>query len=406
MTDPAYTVSLDPVSDKNGHVVNEHFLQAVEAAARGGDDLEKNFFSKQQTLSEFFDFLAVNGDTAYVHGTNPDTGIPTLMVDSGNVEMAGLAAPMPLKTADAASDASSSDDPGRVGTATIRTGFVQDGTVGISEFVVSAAGILPGIYAGNAFFDAIAKPVASNIKTLYQSIMKARATNLETSPLLEEAGTDGQQIADQAANDAGKALEQGAQDAYMAVEWLKGGAGFGVLVVLAAIPIILQEISHTMYSQLAVLNLTEDELQVNLESTPHGGADITPANPIIPPMSIKHDMFGDKSDTKVAYEANFHLMNTNGFGALGYVVSVNKDTDSQAGVVVDIPWAGSNSLWTGAVANGTDWSSLWQSAALTETLSQSATVGKYKYTLSTNQLSGKMPEGSYRYDCLLIVEPA
>jgi hypothetical protein len=401
MADPAYTVSLAPVTDKCGHIVNEQFLQAVAAAARGGDDLEKGFFSKQQTLSEFFDFLALNGDTAYIKGTNPDTGLPTLMVDSGNVEMAGVAAPLPVSAA-----ADVSDDPGRVGTATIRTGFTQDDTVGISQFVVSAAGIAPGAYAGAAFFDAIAKPVASNIKTLYQSMMKARAAKLAGNPELDKAGADADDIGEQAAGDAGKAAEQGAEDVYMAVEWLKGGVGFGALVVLAAIPIILTAVEHTMYSQLAVLNLTEDELQVNLEYTAHGGADITPANPVIPPMEIKHDMFGDKSDTKVAYEANFHLMNSNGFGALGYVVSVNKDTASQGGVVVDIPWAGSNSLWAGPVAAGTDWSSLWKSAPLTETLSQTATVGAYKYTLSTNQLSGKTPEGSFRYDSLLIVEPA
>lgn len=403
MADPAYTVSLAPVTDKCGHVVNDHFLQAVAAAARGGDDLEKNFFSKQQTLSEFFDFLAINGDTAYVHGTNPDTGLPTLMVDSGDVEMAGLAAPMPLSAA--AADAAVSDDAGRVGTATIRTGFTQDNTVGITEFVVSAAGIVPGLYAGNAFFDAIAKPVASNIKTLYQSMMKARAAKLASNPELDQAGADGAEVGEQAANDAGKVAEQGAQDVYMAVEWLKGGVGFGALCVLAAIPIILQAVEHTMYSQLAVLNLTGDEIDVNLEYTAHGGADITPATSIIPPMSIKEDMFGDKTDTKVAYEANFHLMNSSGYGAIGYVVSVNKDKGSQGGVVVDIPWAGSNSLWAGPVAAGADWSDLWKSADLKETLSQTATVGPYKYTLSTNQLSGKT-EDVYRYDCLLIIEPA
>lgn len=413
MTSVTINATLTPATDKVTHVVNDAFLNAISKAKKGGDDLESGYFSKQQDLAEFYDFLAINQESSYVMGTTEEKSgvpsMPTLMIDSGNVNCASLVVPLP---ASSLSDARSSADPepGRVGTATIRTGFAQDSTVTYVEFGVSVGSAVGGLVAGNAFWAALAKPVLLNIRTLFRNWMANRANQASPDIPLEEQFNNSEVAVNEAGVTAGREVEpaavEGVEEAFAAISWLKGVGAFGVMAVLAAIPSILALIEHAMYSQLAILNLTEDELNVNLEFVSAGGADYKPANGKIPPMSIKTDMFGDKSDTKVAYEANFHFMNTNGFGALGYLVSLSTPSGSPAACVIDIPWAGENSLWIGATPAGTpDWANLFATVPKTPSLTQTVTIGKYKLTLATNKTSGETGN-TYRYDNLLTVELA
>jgi hypothetical protein len=113
---------------------------------------------------------------------------------------------------------------------------------------------------------------------------------------------------------------------------------------------------------------------------------------------------GGKQQVQCTYQANTTFINSSNLGSIGYTLTLTPSDGGQvASLVVAIPWAGDNTIWVGQGESDPE-RTYHAHSGVNGQVSQVATFGNYKVTLTINKLSGKT-EDSYFYASMVVLEP-
>jgi hypothetical protein len=417
MSDPtpanSISISLTPITSGSTppNIEDESFASAISSAQAGGDATQSFFDSQNQTADYWTWMTNTLGESEdpWAPGTDPQ-GNPIQMSSNGNLDlrMGAFYRDPPSGLTAHVADAT---DPPVVGIATIQTHNTTTGLSSDISFGLGLAGIPPSIILGRQLFSDLIQPVYNNLKTAVGKL----ATKFKQSAEVEDPSIDPETEAEDPLAEAsgevedigGELAEQGAE--YLTIEWGSVGAEAAGLGVLAAIPLIINFLGHKMVNSLLVLNRTDTDFTWSLMSQEHGSASVLPdpkSNSTIPKMDYNVDSWGDKTTVKVSYQAQMQFINSTDLGDIGWVLGLQPaDGNPEIAVVCNIPWAGSNVIWTGQSTGNAD--DMWNQNGQIPNgqLNSSATVGAYKCTIAINKLTGET-DNAYFYGLLVTLEPA
>ncbi len=407
------TIALTPITTGSTppNVHDAAFESAVQAAKSGGDATQAYFDAVNQT-ADYWNWLTDTvdgGEEPWADGVDP-AGDPIQMSSNGNLDLrmgTFYRAPADGSEGHLIKDG---DEPPVVGLATIQTHNTTTAVSSDLSFGLSLVGLPPGVILSGKLFTDLIKPVYGNLKIAVNKL----ATKFKQSSQVDDPAIDPEAEAEEPLGEAegeigeigGELGEQGAE--YLAIEWgsvVGEAAGIGVLT---AIPLIVGFLGHKMVNSVMINNLTDTDFTWSLTQE-HGQASVKPdpkENNTIPKKAYNVDSWGDRTTVKVSYEARMQFINSSDYGDIGWVLGLQPaDGNPKLAVVADIPWAGDNTIWTGAATGSDD--DLWmQHGQMPDgQLSVSAAAGAYQTTVSINKLSGET-DGAYFYGILVVIEPA
>lgn len=431
MTDPIpanqVSVQLVPQTRGVGISVDSHYHQAIEIAKQGGPTTQQYFDATNQT-ADFWQWMsshATSGDNPFAPDVDPQ-GNPVQTASSGNVIMrmgafyrgpdsgvasvpaAGVGGPqIPGVAADGG-------DPPIFGIATIQIGNTATFVSRELSFGLRLAGMPAGIVLTRALFADLLTPVYQNLKTFVVKMANhlQEAAQADTSFMnveeivsnpLEDASTEVESV-------GGDLAKQGAES--LTVSWSSVALEVAGLGAAAAIPMIVSALDHRMSNSLEVHNLTSVDLAWTID-TIAGSMSVVPSPPgwaqTIPSMGYNVDTWGDSTTAQVAYALDMQLTSSGDIGSIGYVMTlVPSDGGMPMRMVVSIPWSGENVVWAGASTD--DAQTVYRTYSVPGSpsfgkSSWSATVGRYKVTISITALTGNIQD-QYFCGTLVVIEPA
>jgi len=412
-TDNTVSLALTPITSGSipPNIATDAFHSNIEGAKAGGAATQAYFDAINQT-ADYWSWLTEtvkSGGEGWAEAQDPE-GHPILISSNGNMEVRMGAFYRAPAAGDGHVAAKEGDAPPITGLATIQTHNTTTGIASDISFGLALTGLPPGVVLSGKLFTDLIKPVYNNLKVGVNKIAdkfreSAEVEDPSIDPLSEAEGP----IEDASAeieDVAGELAAEGAE--YAAIEWTSVAGEVAGLGVLAAIPLIVSFLGHKMVNSVMIENLTDTDFTWSLDQE-HGTASVLPdpkLNNKIPKMDRNTDSWGDKTTVKVAYEARMQMINVNDFGSIGWVIGLTpSDGGAKIATVVDIPWAGNNTNWSGAFDKTAD--QLWaaHTAVSDEQLSVTSTVGKYKVTSSITALRGEK-DGAYFYGTLIVIEPA
>lgn len=378
------TFSTDPKTDGFPAVVDAAFTAAVERSKQGGDATATYFDQLNQT-SDFWGDLAT-GRITFAPGVDPH-GNPVYLASNGNVEMRLLT-----------SYVDGGGQPGDVvGHATVASRATTSGVSNWTALAVRIATMPPYLKLTHDIFDKLLVPVYRNTGKALTELAATiqRQTQVET-PAIDalESATEVLEQASEVVEDV--AAEVGAEGVeYMTIEWGAVALDFAGLAPLMALPMIFEALGHEMTHSLIVQNLTGRDFTWTIE-VPHGRTSLQPGQDALP---------GLRTDAGVTLSSSVSLqhVNTTDYSSIGFALRLSPvDGGEAATLVVDVPWAGDNSIWVGTAPDlGTAWE---QHSGGPSALSVQAAFGDYRVTLSLNKHSGTTDD-AYWYCSTAVVEP-
>lgn len=406
------TFQATPIT-KGGYpnLVDSNFLNSVTEGKKGGDSTQSFFDATNQT-SDFWGWMASHDGTntnPFVDATDSD-GNPIVIASNGNVSMRMGA--FYNDNADVALDTGTDDPPPVTAIGTIQTGNT---TTMASRDISVAIGIveLPlGFKLTKSLWADLLGPIYNNMKTLVTKTAKQfqQATRTESPTIVadEESEPPVEDASSEIEPLLGEIAEEGAE--YMTLKWGSAILDVAGLGAIAAIPLIVSYLGHKMINSLSVINQTALNFTWAIGYQHAGEPSVLPSadggstSSTIPQMEIVTDIWGDKSDVPVAYEADFQFINSSDYGSIGYVMSLTpSDGSTPAQLVISIPWAGENTIWVGS-SDADPVITYNTNSATNGQLSTTAAFDTYQVTVSINALQGKTND-QYFYGVLVVIEP-
>lgn len=378
------TFSTDPTTGGFPAVVDAAFTAAVAQSKQGGDATATYFDQLNQT-SDFWGDLAT-GKITFAPGVDPQ-GNPVYMASNGNVEIRL-----------AASFVDGGGQPGdQAGQASVTTRATTSGVSNWTALAVRIATMPPYLKLTHDLFDNLLVPVYRNTSRMLTNLAGTiqRATQVE-NPAIDalEAATGVVDEASAIVDDV--AAEVGAEGLeYMTIEWGAVALDMAGMAPLMALPMIFEALGHEMSHSLIVQNLTGRDFTWSLD-VPHGRTSLQPGQDALP---------GVRTDGSVQLSSSVSLQHVNStdYSSIGVALRLSPvDGGSAATLVVDIPWAGQNTIWVGSAP---DLDTAWQQhSGHPGGLSVNASFGDYQVTLSLNKSSGKTDD-AYWYCSTAVIEP-
>jgi hypothetical protein len=406
-------IALQPLTKGSipANVHDDSFVKALTAAKAGGDATQ-HYFDAVNDTADYWNWLTQvlsEGEEPWAAGQSQ--GYPIQMSSDGNLMVRmGTFYRGPANGAEG-HVFKEGDQPPVVGIATLQTHNTTTAASSTASFVLSLAGLPPGIVISKDLFKDLLTPVYGNMKILFNKL----ATKFKALASVDGPRITGDQDADGPIREAeddvepitGDLGQQGAE--FLAVDWGEAVLEVGGLGVLAAIPLIVSFIGHKMVASLMINNTTETDFSWSIKEQVFGKASVLPAqdanNQTIPKMDYTVDDWGDKSTTKVSYEARMQFINDSDLGDIGFVLGLKPaDGGPEIATVVRIPFEGANAIWTGKFTPGQSNRDLYfEHGTSSGKLNAEATVGAYTSTISINKLTGKTDD-AYFYGVLVVIE--
>ena len=411
--DNTVSIALTPITSGSipPNIATDAFHSNIEAAKAGGAATQAYFDAINQT-ADYWGWLTEtvkSGGEGWAEATTPD-GHPILISSNGNLDVRMGAFYKAPATGDGHVAPLVGEDPPITGIATIQTHNTTTGIASDISFGLALAGLPPGVVLSGKLFTDLIKPVYNNLKLGVNKLAAAFRESAEVSDPSINSASESEGPIEEASGDiedvGGELAEQGAE--YAAIEWGSVAGEAAGLGLLAAIPLIVNFLGHKMVNSVMIENMTDTDFAWDLTQE-HGSASVLPdpkMNSKIPKMDFITDSWGDKTTVKVAYEARMQLINITDYGSIGWVLGLTPaDGGAKIATVSDAPWAGNNTIWSGAYDKTAD--ELWAAHTTVddEHLKVTSTVGKYKVTTSITTLRGKT-DGAYFYGTLVVIEPA
>jgi hypothetical protein len=394
-SDPDKTITFTTEPDTAGFpaVVNAAFRDAVGKAKLGGDSTQQYFDALNQT-SDFWGDLAT-GKITFAPGLDPH-GKPVYMASNGNVEMRIKA------------EYTGGSEPGTVvGSASVATNNTTTAVSMWTALAVRLATMPPYLKFSGDIFAKLLIPVYKNSAQLLTKL----ATRIQEATRTETPSIDALYEAEEVTEAQSGVLEEvGAEVGtegveFMSIEWGAIALDIAGMAPLMALPMIFEMLGHAMTHALIVQNVTGIDFTWS-QSIVHGTSAMKPADgkdqDKLP--ALKQDSDDDGGQVTLSSSATFQVINTTDYGSVGYVLQLRPSDGSPAAtLVVNVPWAGQNAIWTGTADDPQ--TAFEQHGQPNGKLSTSATFGSYTVTLSLNKLSGKTYD-SYYYCSTAVIEPA
>lgn len=377
----------------SGVPLNAVAYQSLMSAMQGGQATAA-YMQQQTTVQNFFNWLKTEGSAAWVSSTNA-VGLPVLfaaqrsgsesisLVVSPNVDQAVVNGQTPPSSMTV-----NSDTYDVVGSVTVSLEYGET-SIWLVEFPLGALTRL-GIraLAGVAWADFL-QPMLAGISRSISLIGAnagegggAAAEGLLAQQAAEEGGVDGAAV--------------GADT----LTFVIGAAATAAIVVLAALPAVLQVIAHPTYQGLQVVNLTPYQITWAIADQAHGAVAVEPAagsgdpSTVIPPST---PVTNGGATTTVAPMGQFAFASQSEVSGIGYVMTfvladpMTGETIDTAGVMFDIPFSGDNSLavTTGGVSDPSGWYS--DTAGKNQATQQQSRAPSYTITATYDYLDGEHP---------------
>ena len=378
------TFSTDPDTGGYPAVVDDAFTRAVQGSKEGGDATAQ-FFDELNQTSDFWGDLA-DGKITFAPGVDPQ-GNPVYMASNGNVEMRL-----------AASYVDGGGQPGDVvGRATIATRAKTTGISNWTALAVRVATMPVYLQLTHDLFDKLLYPIYKNTSTVVTKL----AARIQEQTRVETPEIDALESADTVTSEASEvvddvAAEVGAEGVdYMSIEWGAVALDVAGLAPLMALPMIFEELGHTMSHSLVVQNLTGRSFTWDID-VPHGRTSLRPGQRSLPGLA-------DDDGVTLSSSVTLQHVNTTDYSSIGFALGLHPDDGGPvATLVVDVPWAGDNTIWVGS-SDGL--SQAWERhSGSPDGLSTTAVFGDYQVTLSLNTLSGTSDD-AYFYCSTAVLEP-
>ncbi|WP_320779242.1 hypothetical protein [Streptomyces sp. CRN 30] len=407
MSTPSNTenFTFTPGTPTLGHIVDDGYTQAIQAAQQGGDPTQQWFDCQNQT-SDFWGWMADPGADQFAPGQDPD-GNQILMAQNYGVQMRQGA----FYRGDdaAAAGGTAGDSPPQVGLATIDTYNTTNDVSKTITYVMSAAGIVPSAALTKALFGDLIQPTLKNCATFvrkmsqtFQQEAQAETPNVDPLADVQEPMQEAEEEAEEA---TGEIVEQGVE--YLSVSWSSVALECAGLGAVAVLPLIFGAIGHNMLCHVEIHNLTDIDFTWNLDDQVHGKASVLPQDETarqIPKMDYAVDHWGDRSTVQCAYFATFGFINSYDLGDIGVVLSLTpSDGSPEAKLVAAVPYAGDNTIWVGQ--SDDDPATIYAENSVPNGLLQTAcSFDTYSVSWAITKLSGTTG-GAYYYGLMGVINP-
>jgi hypothetical protein len=392
---PVLQFSLVPTTAVGFPVESDDIYRDVIAQAVSGGKGTAAYLQHLLSLSDLVGYLHRTGVDAFV--TEPLTG--------GAVQARATDGHATMNVAVRLNDGLAETDlnglPVR-GVATVRLALPGPNDLAkIVSFGLSLAELPAGIVVTNILVQSLLKPLLQQLVSYVQNTVM-RWLAVDVGEDIADLGADLADAAGEAAEEVGaetaELVVEEVAVAEVAIDLSAAVPAFGVLALLAAVPLLITELSKQFLLHLQVDNVTDHDFTWSQPYIYNGAMTAQPADQVLPKMGRVVDAWGDTSDLPVVFQANFSAMNKNGYKGTGVALKLSPDglTGQDVGIIISIPWGADNALWMGDVGPGMDWESAFYSFP-EATLHTTHGNQKFFLSLGVDALTGN----SDSYHCVL-----
>jgi hypothetical protein len=355
-TDPVPSMSFVLVpSTAHGFPVenNDVYRDVISQAVSGGKGTA-GYLQHLLSLSDLVSYLHRTGPAAFIQESLPNGSVQSRATD-GHATMNVV-----VQLNDGLAETDLNGIPVR-GVATVRLALPAPNDVAkIISFGLSLAELPAGIVVTNILIQSLFKPLLQQLVSYVQNTV-VRWLDVDVGEDIAELGDD---LADAAAD---AAEEVGAETAELVVEEVAVAEvaidlsaavpAFAVLALLAAVPLLIIELSKQFLLHLEIDNVTDYDITWSQPYIYNGAMTAEPKDQVLPKMGRAVDAWGDETDVPVVYQANFSSMNKSGYKGTGVALKLSPNglTGQDVAVLISIPWGADNALWMGEVTPGMDW---------------------------------------------------
>jgi hypothetical protein len=401
--DDGVTLKLGVESLTTGYreLVDSGFQTAIDSTKAGGDAVEA-YFAAENSTADFWGLVAAK-NIGFAPGTDKE-GRPVVMASSGNVELRVQALP---KTSASSAGSHAAGAATGVGTLTIETRNTTTSVTRVMSGVVVVVENPSSVSIDADVFNQLVPALYEGVEQLLQAL----AATIAQASQVENPDVDADSLTASVitfASESAIKLSAGLVKAglhFVAVSWAGWAAELAGISALVAIPLIIEFLGHQMYHSLIVQNLTDTDLSWSATSI-HGDSTVQPAGTTIGAMSTQPDPLGSGSMVTYSSSLNLQYVNDTRWSSIGYVVGLQPSGGGAgAQLLVSIPWAGTNTIWTGSASGSGE--AAWEAHASQGdgALTSVATLDDFSVTLSLNKSKGET-DGTYFYCSTAVVEPA